>query len=86
MAPEFPIRTADQLPALLQAFRREAGLTQAEVALRMGVSQQTLSAFERNAEKMGADRLLKLLGLLGVELVLRKSAPSHSPTPSDQAW
>lgn len=86
MTSEFPIRTADQLPALLQAFRRETGLTQAEVALRLGVSQQTLSAFERNADKMGADRLLQLLGLLGVELVLRKSAPTHGPAPSDPAW
>lgn len=69
---EFTVRTADQLPALLQAFRKEAGLTQSEVALRLGVTQQTYSALERNAEKVGAARMLKLLGILGVELVLSK--------------
>lgn len=70
---EFTPRTAEQLPALLQAFRKEAGLTQKEVALRLGVTQQTYSALERNAETVAAARLMKLLGILGVELVLRKA-------------
>ncbi|MBT9495439.1 MAG: helix-turn-helix transcriptional regulator [Paucibacter sp.] len=79
---EFPVRTADQLPTLLQAFRKEAGLTQSEVALRLGVTQQTYSALERNAEKVGAARLLKLLGILGVEFVLSKPASSPKPPPT----
>ena len=68
----YTVRTADQLPALLQAFRKDAGLTQSEAALRLGVTQQTYSALERNAETVGTARLLKLLGILGVELVLSK--------------
>ena len=75
----FPLRTAAQLPALLRAFRKEAGLTQREVALRLGVTQQTYSALERNAETVGAARLLKLLSLLGVELTLSKPSPVPSP-------
>lgn len=87
---EFTARTADQLPTLLQAFRKEAGLTQKEIALRLGVTQQTYSALERNAETVGAARLLKLLSILGVELVLRK-ADAASPVAgaknqSDTAW
>jgi HTH-type transcriptional regulator / antitoxin HipB len=85
---EFTARTTDQLPALLRAFRKETGLTQQEVALRLGVTQQTMSALERNAETVGAARLIKLLNILGVDLVLRKadmtpptSSPSKSPTP-----
>lgn len=76
MPTRFTVRTAEQLPQLLQAFRKEAGLTQAEVALRLGVSQQTYSAMERNADKVGAARLLKLLNILGVELALAKPAPA----------
>ena len=72
----FTVRTADQLPTLLQAFRKEAGLTQSEVALRLGVTQQTYSALERNADTVGAARLLKLLNILGVELILGKSSPA----------
>ena len=75
---DFPVRSSEQLPALLQAFHKQSGLTQAEVALRLGVTQQTLSALERNADKVGTGRLLRLLVILGVELVLR-TAPSAAP-------
>ena len=79
---DFAVRTAEQLPALLQAFRKQAGLTQADTAMRLGVSQQALSSIERHADKVSADRLLKLLSILGVELVLRKPSESPAPTPS----
>ena len=79
----FIVHTATQLPTLLQAFRKEAGLTQSEAALRLGVTQQTYSSLERNAEKVGASRLLKLLGILGVELVLSKPATPQKPPPSE---
>jgi len=69
---EYPIRTPDQLKTLLQAYRKEARLTQSEVALRLGVKQQTISDLERNAEMVSAARLLRLLNVLGVELVMRK--------------
>jgi HTH-type transcriptional regulator/antitoxin HipB len=91
--PHFTVRTAEQLPSLLQAFRKEAGFTQGEVALRLGVSQQTYSAMERNADKVGTARLLKLLNILGVELSLGKPSPIsasdaiHQRSPTDKpAW
>jgi HTH-type transcriptional regulator/antitoxin HipB len=85
---DFSVRTAEQLPTLLQAFRKQSGLTQEEVALKLGVTQQTLSALERNADKVGAGRLLELLGILGVELVLRDGAsgdgePGSSTSAAD---
>ena len=91
---EYPLRTAEQLSALLQAFRKESGLTQSEVALRLGVTQQTYSTLERNAGSVGVARLLKLLGILGVELVLSKAtrtadsqAVAPRPEPRDKpAW
>ncbi len=81
---EFTVRTTEQLPQLLKAFRKTAKLTQADVALRLGVTQQTVSAMERNAETVSAERLMKLMSILGVDLVLRAR-----PTPSDpppQNW
>ena len=78
---EFPVRTADQLPGLLQSFRKAAGLTQADLASRLGVTQQTLSALERNASNVGAARLMKLLSILDVELVLRPRRPSGAASP-----
>ena len=85
--PDFTVHTADQLPALLRAFRKQAGMTQAAAALRLGVTQQTLSAFERNAGKLGADRLLEILGILGVDVVLRqRTAPSATESSTTPDW
>jgi len=90
--PDFTVRTAEQLPVLLQAFRKQSGLTQADTAMRLGVSQQALSHLERHADKVSADRLLELLSILGVELVLRQSSASPSaaspatPSPPRPKW
>ncbi|ODV41061.1 XRE family transcriptional regulator [Cupriavidus sp. UYMMa02A] len=78
---DFTIRIPEHLPVMLKEFRKQAGLTQAEVAARMGVSQQTLSALERNPEAASAARLMRLLAVLGVELVLRKSESSDHVEP-----
>lgn len=86
---EYPVRIAEQLPAMLQAFRKQAGLTQSEVALRLGVTQQTMSALERNAETVSAERLMRLLSILGVELVLRSTnagATQAAGQPTGHEW
>jgi len=84
---DYIVHTSAQLPMLLQAFRKEAGLTQSEAALRLGVTQQTLSALERHADTVSADRLLRLLSILGVDLVLRKSGePNASGDVAPSAW
>lgn len=85
---EFPIRTSDQLSGVLQAFRKESGLSQTEVAKRMGLTQQKLSHLERNAQNVSADRILKLLSVLGVELVLRRADASWSAATNskDHPW
>ena len=76
---EYHLRTAEQLSILRQAFRKEAGLTRSEVALRLGVTQQTCSTLERSAESVGAARLLKLPGIHGAELVLSKPGSAAGP-------
>ncbi|MCI3208161.1 MULTISPECIES: helix-turn-helix transcriptional regulator [Pandoraea] len=88
----FAVRSSSELTELLQAFRKQTGLKQSEVATRLGVTQQTISALERNADKVSADRLLQLLNILGVEMILRKvpddavaEPPSAQSTPLSPA-
>jgi HTH-type transcriptional regulator/antitoxin HipB len=83
----YPVQTAEQLKPLLAAFRKSAGLTQEALATRLGVTQQTYSAAERNAGQMSAAKLLTVLHALGVELVLQpRPAPDtrgpHVAEPS----
>lgn len=76
---QYTVRTPEQLPTLLKAFRKQAGLTQGQLATRLGVTQQTVSALERNANKVSADRLLQLLGILGVDLLLQSRGREPDP-------
>lgn len=86
---QYAVRTPEQLPALIKGFRKQAGLTQRQLAQRLGVTQQTLSALERKADRVSVDRLLQLLGILGVEMVLQprshRSAPADS-TAGEAGW
>lgn len=85
----YTVRTPEQLPTLLKAFRKQAGLTQGQLATRLGITQQTLSALERNANKVSADRLLQLLAILGVEMVLQsrnQDADAKAPAAGGAGW
>lgn len=86
---QYTVRTPEQLPALLKAFRKQVGLTQGQLAARLGITQQTLSSLERNANKVSADRLLQLLAILGVEMVLQsrsRDADAKAPAPGGAGW
>jgi HTH-type transcriptional regulator/antitoxin HipB len=76
------IATSDQLAQLLAASRRQAGLTQAEAAARVGVSQSRISALETDASALTVTQLLALCGAYGLQLQLRdKNQPSPEPAP-----
>ena len=55
-----------QLQPILGGFRKTAGLTQADMAKRLGVTQQTYSAAERNAANMSVVKLMRALQALDV--------------------
>jgi HTH-type transcriptional regulator/antitoxin HipB len=77
------IATSHQLAQLLAASRRQAGLTQAEAAARVGVSQSRISALETDASALTVTQLLALCGAYGLQLQLRdKNQPSPEPAPS----
>ncbi|MGH9032133.1 MAG: helix-turn-helix domain-containing protein [Acidimicrobiia bacterium] len=58
---------------LIREARRDAGLTQAELATRVGTTQSAVSAWERGKETPRVDTLARILRACGFEadLVLR---------------
>jgi transcriptional regulator with XRE-family HTH domain len=52
----------------LRDARRRAGLTQAELALRAGTSQATISAYEHGRKEPSVETLSRLLAASGVRL------------------
>ena len=63
-----------QLGPLIQSARKSAGLTQTELAQRLGISQSRMSAMELDPGTINVDQLLALLSALNHELVVQ---PKH---------
>lgn len=80
---DYTIQTADQLKHIIAGFRKSADLTQEDLAMRLGVAQQTYSTSERNAANMSVTKLLTILNALDVELVLRPKSMKVPLTNSD---
>jgi HTH-type transcriptional regulator / antitoxin HipB len=65
-----PIVTPGQIGTLLAARRKHLQLSQADVAKRIGISQNRLSVLEKNSATLTVKQLLALLNALGVEMTL----------------
>lgn len=62
-----------QLSQHLRSLRKARGLSQVQLALRIGVTQSRIADLEKNASSVSLDHLHKVLVALGVELVLRET-------------
>jgi transcriptional regulator with XRE-family HTH domain len=72
---DYPVRTLQQLRPILQGFRKSNGLTQAQLAQRLGISQQSYAKLEADPTKASFERLFTILQILRVDFIL---------TPRDQ--
>lgn len=81
----YSIKALSQLPLILKGFRKERGLTQAAMAEKLGITQQSYAYFEANAATATLDRLFMVLRILGVEISLDQAASvaSMNSIPSD---
>jgi len=80
----YPVKTLGQLRPLLQGFRKSAGLTQAAMAERLGVTQQTYARFEADPSTASLERLFRVMRILGIELTLNDAhEPGSTPAASD---
>lgn len=66
----FPLTTLQQLRPLLVGFRKEAGLSQAAIAARLGITQQSYARIEANPSATSVERLFTILRLLGAEIAI----------------
>lgn len=66
----YSIKLIKQLKPLLSSFRKSRGMSQNDVALRLGISQQAYQTLESNPEKASVERLFKVLSILEVNLQL----------------
>ncbi|MBF3430193.1 helix-turn-helix domain-containing protein [Burkholderia pseudomallei] len=81
---EHEIKTLGQLRPILRGFRKSAGLTQAILASRLGVTQQTYAQFEANPASASVERLFKVLRALDIELTLTLTQVYAAPAGKDK--
>ncbi|KVL50232.1 helix-turn-helix transcriptional regulator [Burkholderia territorii] len=81
----FPVQTLNQLRPILVGFRKSAGLTQAQLAARLGVTQQSYAQLETNPSAVSIERLFKVLNVLGVRLTLVPGTPDDTAVPDATA-
>lgn len=81
----YPIKTLSQLPLILKGFRKEKGLTQAAMAERLGITQQSYAYFEANPATATLERLFMVLRMLDVEISLNRTSPATGKTPGTVA-
>ncbi len=71
--PLFRIYSADSLGAAIKHYRARAGLTQAELAERVGLHRSYLSEIEQGRETEHMRRLFRILRELGVRMSLQEA-------------
>jgi HTH-type transcriptional regulator / antitoxin HipB len=69
----FRITTPESLGLAIRHYRREAGLTQAELAELTGLQRTYLTELEGGRQTEQVRRLLRILNRLGVRVVLEAS-------------
>lgn len=68
---DFPIKILNQLRPILRGFRKARNLTQADIAKKLGITQQSYAQLEANPATASLERLFKVFAVLQVELVLK---------------
>lgn len=69
----FRVYTPASLGAAIRHYRLEAGMSQAELAERVGLNRTYLSNLEQGKETEQVKRILRLLKQLGVRMTLEKA-------------
>ncbi|MCG8990610.1 helix-turn-helix transcriptional regulator [Delftia acidovorans] len=82
------LQLPDQLALHLKSLRKAAGVSQAQLAQRLGVSQSRVAAIERDPAAISVRQLMEILQLLDADLLMRpradavaSSAPAPAPAP-----
>jgi HTH-type transcriptional regulator/antitoxin HipB len=68
---DYLIQSAGQLTSHLRSLRKARGLSQAQLGAALGVGQTRITRIERDPAAVSVEQFLEVLGVLGVQMVLR---------------
>jgi len=76
--PDYPIKTPQQLGAVLRGYRTEKKLTQQDIGTKAGLAQNAISQIEAKPGPASLARIFQVLSALDLELVVRSRKPSDN--------
>ncbi|WP_447916302.1 helix-turn-helix domain-containing protein [Delftia acidovorans] len=76
------LQLPDQLALHLKSLRKAAGVSQAQLAQRLGVSQSRVAAIERDPAAISVRQLMEILQLLDADLLMRPRADAVASSAS----
>jgi len=68
---DYPIAISSQIKQYLRSLRKSRGLTQTELAKRLGVGQSRVADIEADPGAISVEQLLQILAVLNAQLVVR---------------
>ena len=88
----YQIQTLETLKLFIRAFRKQKGVTQVDMAQKLGISQQAYARFEGNPQLATLERLFLVLRILDVNISLEqiiknsKEAKTNMKSESKEIW
>jgi HTH-type transcriptional regulator/antitoxin HipB len=77
------VTTPTQLGEVIRGRRKARGMSQAELAAKLDISQSRLSILESDSAGLTLDRLLALARVLGLEIVVQDGTPAADRRKSE---
>jgi HTH-type transcriptional regulator/antitoxin HipB len=85
---QYRIQTPQQLAVHLQALRQAQGLSQAQLARKLSLSQSRVARIEKDPLSVRVGQLLAVLSALDASLLVEPTGTvdSHMPTRDSAGW
>ena len=86
----YPVDTPQQLRTILRSLRQASGLTQAQLGVRLGVTQKRIARIEAAPEVTAFDQVSRMVTAMGYRLVIEApntTTAAHRVAESEpDAW
>jgi HTH-type transcriptional regulator/antitoxin HipB len=82
---DYLLRSPTQLASHLRSLRNSRHLTQAQLGTLVGLDQTRIAKIEKDPRRISVGQLLKILGVLGVQVALQSKPAKSNTLPDDAA-
>jgi HTH-type transcriptional regulator/antitoxin HipB len=82
---DYLLRSPGQLASHLRSLRNSRHLTQAQLGTLVGLDQTRIAKIEKDPRRISVGQLLKILGVLGVQVALQSKPAKSNTLPDDTA-